>query len=424
VVGTETRKTPEDRKQNLLIWYWGRRGGGAHYCLEVARELSRRGEFNLHLSVSRNCDLYTELKALDLPGLDVDTYCDVGSAVQALWRIPRICRAFATYLEEHDIDLVLCTMQHLWNPFMLPIIRRAGARYIVTIHDALLHPGERFVPYQWWLDWEIERADGYVVLSDHVRSVLRTRHRTRPDQITVAPCGPFSQFADARRASSPPTECLVPRRLLFFGRIVAYKGLDLLLDAYGLLKTTYPDLSLAIYGDGDLSPYRAAIDGLADVTVENRYIAEDELPGILERSDLIILPYREASQSGVMLLAEAAGLPVVGTPAGGLIEQIIPGVNGLISDAVDAGALATAIGRFLNDPDLYQACIHGITRHAEHRWLEAGERISRFLRGAAMSASPMPSCAATSPTAAGPPASNMDIRSTHPSTTAGTFRNH
>ena len=87
MVGTDKRKTHQGRKQNLLIWYWGRRGGGAHYCLEVARELSKHEEFNVHLSVSRNCDLYAELKALNLPGLDIDTYCDVGSAVMAIPRV-------------------------------------------------------------------------------------------------------------------------------------------------------------------------------------------------------------------------------------------------------------------------------------------------------------------------------------------------
>jgi glycosyltransferase involved in cell wall biosynthesis len=277
---------------------------------------------------------------------------------------------------------------------MLPAIRRAGARYVVTIHDATLHPGERFLPYQWWLDWEIQQANGYVVLSDHVGRVLRARHQESMDRITVAPCGPFSQFADTRRGCVKADERPAPRRLLFFGRIVAYKGLDLLLEAYGLLKCIHPDLSLAIYGDGDLTPYRAAIDALADVTVENRYIPEDELSGILEQSDLIVLPYREASQSGVMVLAEAAGVPVVGTPTGALVEQIVPGVNGLIADAVDGKALAYAIGRFLDDPALYQRCVMGISRHAEDRWSEAGERISRLLLGAGTSAPSAPSYAA------------------------------
>ncbi|WP_158043796.1 glycosyltransferase family 4 protein [Skermanella pratensis] len=398
---------PDGRKQNLLLWYWGRRGGGAHYCLEVARELSRRDEFNLHLSISRNCDLYREMKELGLPGLDVDTYCDVGSAVMALSRVPGIRRRFQDYLEKHEIDLVLCTMQHLWNPFMLPVIRRVGARYVVTIHDAALHPGERFLPYQWWLDWEIRQADGYVVLSDHVGSVLRTRHGTAIDRIAVAPCGPFNQFTDAGRICRPAGEARAPRRLLFFGRIIAYKGLDLLLDAYGRLKTTYPDLSLAIYGDGDLSPYRAALEGLADVTVENRYIAEEELPAILEEADLIILPYREASQSGVLVLAEAAGLPVVGTPTGALVEQIVPGVNGLIATGISGEALAVSIGRLLDDPALYHRCVQSISRNAEDRWSEAGDRISRFLLGSIPSAQPAPRYSA----APGPaPESRLPLR--------------
>jgi glycosyltransferase involved in cell wall biosynthesis len=132
------------------------------------------------------------------------------------------------------------------------------------------------------------------------------------------------------------------------------------------------------------------------VTVDNRYIPEEELPGILERSDLVVLPYREASQSGVMMLAEAAGLPVVGTPTGALVEQIVPGVNGLIADAVDGRALANSIGRFLDDPGLYQRCVLGISKHAEDRWSKAGERISRFLLGTGTSAPPAPSYAATS----------------------------
>ncbi|WP_407696949.1 glycosyltransferase family 4 protein [Skermanella mucosa] len=358
--------------------------------MEVARELSRRDEFNLHLSVSRNCDLYGEIKALGLPGFDVDTYCDVGSAVVALSRLPQVRRRFREYLEKHEIDVVLCTMQHLWNPFMLPAIRRVGARYVVTIHDATLHPGERFLPYQWWLDWEIRQADGYVVLSDHVGGVLRTRHRTAADRIAVAPCGPFNQFIDAGRACRPAAEIRAPRRLLFFGRIIAYKGLDLLLDAYGRLKAAHPDLSLAIYGDGDLSPYRAALEGLADVTVENRYIGEEELPAILEEADLVVLPYREASQSGVLVLAEAAGLPVVGTPAGALVEQIVPGVNGLIAAGISGEALAASIGRLLDDPALYHRCIQGIARNAEYRWSEAGDRISRFLLDPGSSAPPAP----------------------------------
>ena len=109
---------------------------------------------------------------------------------------------------------------------------------------------------------------------------------------------------------------------------------------------------------------------------------------------LMVLPYREASQSGVMALAEAAGVPVVGTPTGALVEQIAPGVNGLIADAVDGKALAYSIRRFLDDPGLYQRCILGISKHAEDRWSEAGERISRLLLETGVAAPPAPSYSA------------------------------
>jgi len=87
---------------------------------------------------------------------------------------------------------------------------------------------------------------------------------------------------------------------------------------------------------------------------------------------------------------------VVGTPTGALVEQIVPGVNGLIADSVDGKALAYAIGRFLDDPGLYQRCVLGISKHAEDHWSEAGDRISRILLGEGISAPSAPSYAAAS----------------------------
>jgi glycosyltransferase involved in cell wall biosynthesis len=81
-----------------------------------------------------------------------------------------------------------------------------------------------------------------------------------------------------------------------------------------------------------------------------------------------------------MLLAEAAGVPVVGTPAGALMEQIVPGTNGLIAEAVTAEALNATIARLLNDLELYGRCIQGIGGNADTRWSEAVGRIKTFLQ--------------------------------------------
>jgi glycosyltransferase involved in cell wall biosynthesis len=283
------------KSRNILLWYWGRRGGGAHYLLELAKAMSNDSDVTLHISMSKQCDLYHEIKNLGLPGIEVDTYHSVFSALTSFINIATTRKAFFNYLKDNKIDTVICTMQHLWNPFMLSAIRQSNCRYIVTVHDASLHDGEQLALYQWWLDWEIRRADGYVVLSDHVQRELRARHRLSRDRIVVAPCGPFNQFSAARRLVRHPV--MPPRRLLFFGRIIAYKGLDLLLEAYRELKSNYSNLSLMICGAGDLSPYEAKLRDLRDVTVDNRYIPECEVTSILEKADLIVLPYREASHT-------------------------------------------------------------------------------------------------------------------------------
>lgn len=78
----------------------------------------------------------------------------------------------------------------------------------------------------------------------------------------------------------------------------------------------------------------------------------------------MVLPYVEASQSGVVEAAFAAALPSVVTPVGGLAEQIENGVTGLVAGAVDATALADAIERLVTDPELYEACSAGAHRAA------------------------------------------------------------
>ncbi|MBX6744599.1 MAG: glycosyltransferase, partial [Acetobacteraceae bacterium] len=85
------------------------------------------------------------------------------------------------------------------------------------------------------------------------------------------------------------------------------------------------------------------------VRVESRWVAEAEIPALIAAADALVLPYREASQSGVVSLAHAMGVPVVATPVGGLREQVADGVNGVLAAAPEPEALAAAMAR-LCDP--------------------------------------------------------------------------
>ena len=143
-------------------------------------------------------------------------------------------------------------------------------------------------------------------------------------------------------AVAPPDAHPGPRRVLSFGRLLPYKGLDLLAEALRLLGPC-PDLELRVVGQGPESAALAALRALPGVTVENRWVPEDEIGALLGWSDIVVLPYREASQSGVAAAALAAGRRVVATRVGGLAGQLANEPLAVLC-AAEGAALAAALG--------------------------------------------------------------------------------
>ncbi len=138
--------------------------------------------------------------------------------------------------------------------------------------------------------------------------------------------------------------------ILFFGYIKQYKGLDILLDAM----RTIPDCRLLIAGEvyGDVSIYEEKIAGLGDrVQFHNRFIRNEEVPLFFNASDVVVLPYRSATQSGITQLAFTFDKPVIATDVGGLSEVIHDGVNGYLVTPDNASAIAQAVRRFFDNRD-------------------------------------------------------------------------
>lgn len=357
-----------------MIWHWGRRGGGPRYTLEVARALAGLGGVAVHLSFSRQAEIAAEMRSLALPSLEVDTYRGIVEAAAATARLPLLRRRFRRYLHDHRIETVFCTMGHLWNAAVAPAVHEAGARYCLALHDAVAHPGEESRLRAWSLRRELAVTDGVITLTGHVRDQLVALHGYPRDRTWVIPHGAFVFTPGAEPRMLPRGR---PLRLLFFGRILPYKGLGLLLDAYAGLRERFRDgIELVVAGTGDLKPHADRLATLPGVTLDNRWIGEDEIGGILAGADLVVAPYVEASQSGVVISAYGAGLPVVATPVGGLKEQVADGETGRLAAAVSAEALAAAIAELATDAGLYARCSEGALRHAgqELSWKPIAER--------------------------------------------------
>jgi hypothetical protein len=233
-------------------------------------------------------------------------------------------------------DVALCAMPGPLDLAMQAALMQAGIPSAVVVHDADAHPGDGY-PMQMTLQrMLVRRADALVVLSDHVTRRLDGQGLLRGKTL-IRTTLPHPEV----RGLSPVRAHGGPFRLLSFGRLLAYKGLDLLAEA---LRLTLPqtDMVVRVVGQG---PDSAALDALRRmdrVTVENRWVPEAEIVDLLEWADGVVLSYKEASQSGVAAAALAARRLVLATRVGGLAEQV-EGRPGCIVCAVDAASLAEGV---------------------------------------------------------------------------------
>jgi glycosyltransferase involved in cell wall biosynthesis len=141
-------------------------------------------------------------------------------------------------------------------------------------------------------------------------------------------------------------------RLLFFGRVMAYKGLAVLLAAADRLVERYPGLVVTVAGTGpELDRLRPELDRRPWFVVRDAYVPDAEVAGLFRAADVLVLPYIEASQSGVAALAAAFGTPVVASDVGELGEIVRSTGMGVVVPPADPGALAAALGQLIDAPD-------------------------------------------------------------------------
>ncbi len=345
-----------------MFLYWGRRGAGPRLAYELHREALLNGDIRPILSVSRQSANFAAYRSFGDSVFPVDTFVRGIGAASGLWRVPLLRAALAKRIGADRIGAVVSLMPHVWNPFVISAVRRAGAHYTAVMHNASAHPGDETGLVNGLTLLEARRADLVVTLSSTVREQLVAGGQVPADRI-VSLFLPDLSYADKSRADmSAPGQ---PVRLLFLGRIRRYKGLGLLVEALEALRERGRDVRLSICGEGPIEPYRERLLSLG-ATIINRWLSEDEISQQLACHDAVVLSHTSASQSGVAAAAFGAGLPVIATPVGGLTEQVVHRVNGVLATAATADALADAIAAFVGDRQLIASLRDNIRSNEEH----------------------------------------------------------
>ena len=361
----------------ILLWYWGRRGAGGQLTHALAGALARRPDVEVALSLSAQAEMLEQTRALGLPLDAVPTYAGAAGFAAGFLRLPVLARRLCRQALAFRAEAVVSVMTHLWTPLIAPGLARAGLRYVPMVHDAEPHPGDPGLFWEWRLGRELDAAESAIAFSDAVAAGIARRrpglvvHRMDLGALLPAAAAPAGRAADGTV------------RFLCPGRIRAYKGLDLLRDAWRRLQPRHPEARLLVAGEGDAEALAPGLSALPGVEVRSGWLAEAEMARLVAAADAVVLSYREASQSGVAPLALGLGVPVVATPVGGLVEQLRDGVDGLIARAVTAEALAEAMASAC-DPARRAALAAGARERARrlNDWDGAAARLVAILGGA------------------------------------------
>jgi glycosyltransferase involved in cell wall biosynthesis len=329
----------------ILLIHWGKRGGGPKFALEIAKNLSDVTNVSLYISISKKVDNFEKWNALKANLRPIRTY---NSALGALLLFPRgfiDALKLRNLLRKEKIDVVFSPMFSLWQSLLVNVWLPKGILFYSSVHDWNPHPGEENRILQFAQRVERKRAYKLVTYSSYTTLQASSAGFSNVAQFWH---GVEANVTEPRKALNRSNPVIIG----FFGRLLAYKGLSLFESC---LIQAVEGRGLPVYGrvlgSGD---WVQSHQSKSILSVENRWADEERITSFFKEVDIVMLPYEEASQSGVLPLSWSFGVPTIVTPVGGLVEQVKNSGAGLISDAISEDAICDELELLLGDPNLYE----------------------------------------------------------------------
>ena len=333
--------------KKILINYIGKRGGGPAFAFEFAKPLSNNG-FEVYVVVSKYVDNRAKWENFNnfKDVYFIETNRKSGKVYYLKAQLSFMLfgkRKLKKHFSNIKFDYVLTTMQHLWSIDISKILKKNKIAWIC--HDPIPHSGSGKIDT--YLGNKFAKiADETIVLTKKFIPVVHDRWNVSWDHIHYMPHGRQEMYLLPKGyISRYPSE---KYNFLFFGYLREYKGLKVLAKAFRRLSEERNDVTLTIAGSGDFSQYENDFMGIKNISIYNRYISDEEVGTFFYGENIItVMPYLDATQSGVSLTALEYGSVVIASNIGGLKEQLDDGNIGIYCEPKD-------------DVDLYQKMLYVI----------------------------------------------------------------
>jgi len=271
-----------------------------------------------------------------------------------------------------------------WTPFLAPCFGTICRIVAKNRHTVVLAQLDNVVPHEkHFLDniltrYFINSAHGFLYMSQQVKNDLDLFTTGKPS--VFAPHPVFSNFGEKVPRNEACQRLNMPvekRYVLFFGLIRDYKGLDLMLDAWAKLKQNGKKLIVAGEFYTDKTRYIQQIERLGigdDVLLHDRFIRDEDVKYYFSAADVLVQPYKSATQSGVTQIAYQFEIPMIVTNVGGLPEIVPDGKVGYVVEP-DALQIARAIEKIYENNNLQLMSENMTTEKQRFSWEHFAEQL-------------------------------------------------
>ena len=328
------------KRKKIAVFSLGRKGAGPLIGLRIARELWRT--MDVLLVYSKQSEIRDMNSDSKFTSICIDTFKTKGEILKSLV-FPKWIITVIGIIKNNDIDVILWPMLHPWTA-VINVLLFKKVKIISAIHDVIPHKGDTYLLYI-MNRIAMHTSNKIILFSNKSKKQIKNIKLMRKS--TSIPLGVYGIDEQHNH------KAFIDRKtVLYFGRIEPYKDIDVLLDMFDIIHDSDNEIKLIIAGKGDVSHWKNRIQSNKSIELINRWIDNKELSGLFRKSTVVVLPYKEATQSGIIPFAYEFNVPVIASNCGAISEQIVNGETGYLINKGNVDEFACKVLNLLQNKEL------------------------------------------------------------------------